>query len=486
MTERAADLLARCRFFEFRLDTATDPAAALRELQTFLGKHPEVTAIATCRRRANGGKFDGTPLEEAHLLHTAVTAGAAIVDLSIETAEDLERDAPEALDLLRHGTATLLLSWHDFAGTPDLDAVHARIARFAPGRVKIVPTATSLDDALRVIDLLQRHCAEGNLVAMAMGTAGILTRVLGPRYGSRFTFAAPDTASATAPGQVDLHTLQDLYRIDTITPQTRVYGVFGDPITSSKSPAMLNAAFAASGVDAVYLPLETADAGALFRTAEALRLHGASVTMPLKEQIVPALKTMLEPLAHTIGAANTLVRRVDGQLEGHNTDAAGVTDPLARRVPLQGAHILVLGAGGAARAAVFGLRAKGASVAILNRSAERAEALARDAGATVVTHEQAAATRFDAIVNATPHGMRNQQVDAPLTAKEMNTAVFFDLVYNPLETPLLLAARDRGIDVIPGIEMFLAQGGAQFTLWTGQDAPADVMRKAVLQALRSS
>ena len=210
--------------------------------------------------------------------------------------------------------------------------------------------------------------------------------------------------------------------------------------------------------------------------------------MPLKEQILSHLQnssdgTGLTPLAAHIGAANTLLRTPNG-LQAHNTDAAGITIPLAQRLTLQNAAVLVLGAGGAARAAVFALRAAGATLSILHRSISRAQLHAADAKATVITREQAAATRFDAILNATPHGMTGQAaVEAPLTADEMNTQIFFDLVYNPLEPPLLQAARARDITVLPGIEMFLAQGAAQFTLWTGQPAPLDAMRAAVLQGL---
>ena len=487
MAERATSLLAECRFFEFRIDTASDPERALADMECFLTAHAEVVAIATSRRVENGGRITGTAQDEARLLHAAAAAGAAVLDLSLETAEELQHSAPEVLDGLRRGPASLLLSWHDFAGTPDLNAVHARMVRLQPDLLKIVPTANCLDDALRLMDLLQAHREDGNLIAMSMGVPGMLTRVLGLRAGSRFTFAAPDAESATAPGQLDLLTLRHQYRVEAITSATRIYGVFGDPILGSKSPAMLNAAFAAAGVDAVYLPLQTSNAGELFRTCEALQMQGASVTMPLKERILERSgdRLQLAPLAATIGAANTLVRQPNGALAGHNTDAAGITDPLATLLPLQGARVLVLGAGGAARAAVFGLRAQGADVAILNRSEMRAEALAQAAGARVISHEMAATTRFDAIVHATPHGMRGQQVETLIEAEEMQTSIFFDLVFNPLETPLLQAARVRGIKVIAGVEMFLAQGAAQFRLWTGVPAPEDVMRQAVLQALRS-
>ena len=485
MLQTAETLLPTGAFFEFRLDTLHSPAAFLPALESFLDQHPHVHTIATCRRTANGGHFSGTARDEARILHASSIAGATIVDLSLESAEELQAAAPEELNILRHSPAALLLSWHDFHATPDLEAIHARLARHRPDLLKIVPTASTLADALRLLTLLQQHRANGNLIAMSMGTPGILTRVLGPSRGSLFTFAAPSATNATAPGQLDLQTLQDLYKVESITTATQVYGVFGNPVTSSKSPAMLNAAFAATGIDAVYLPLQAETAADLFQTAEALPLAGASVTMPLKELILPRLTQDLDPLAATIGAANTLVR-TGPNLRGYNTDAAGITVPLARRIPLQGANILVLGAGGAARAAVFALRAAGARVSILNRSPQRAQVLADQSGSAVLTRTQAADTRFDAILNATPHGMHGQTIEAPLTANEMNTQVFFDLVYNPLETPLLRQARARGITVIPGLEMFLAQGAAQFTLWTGQPAPLDVMRSAVLAALANT
>ena len=483
MAETAAAMVGECGFFEFRLDTATDAAAAVAEMAGLLETHREVVTIATCRRVANGGRFAGTAVEEARVLHAAASAGAQVVDVSVETAEELQGSAPEVLNVLRHSAAALLVSWHDFAGTPDLEAVLARMERFAPDFCKVVPTATCLEDALRLMTLLRRHGGSGRLVAMSMGVCGVLTRVLGPVWGSAWTFAAPDAGSATAPGQVDFRTMREVYRVEAVSASTAVYGVFGAPIGGSKSPTMLNAAFAAARVDAVYLPLETADAGELWRVVEVLGMRGASVTMPLKELIVPGLEGRLSALAETIGAANTLVRDADGGLRGENTDAAGVVDPLASRLRLEQARVLVLGAGGAARAAVFGLRARGARVWILSRSRERAEVPARAAGAEVVTRAEAEGMRWDAVVNATPHGMWGQVSEAPMEAAEMDAGVFFDLVYNPLETPLLLAARARGMEGIAGVEMFLAQGAAQFKLWMGEDAPVEVMRGAVLREL---
>jgi 3-dehydroquinate dehydratase/shikimate dehydrogenase len=179
-----------------------------------------------------------------------------------------------------------------------------------------------------------------------------------------------------------------------------------------------------------------------------------------------------------------VLRALDGKLYGFNTDVAGITGPLEKRMPLAGAKVLVLGAGGAARAAVFGLREKGASVFILNRTAETAQKLARQSGSKTIRREALAKTSFDAIVNATPVGMAGNKAAPLLEAKDLNTKLVFDLVYNPLETPLLHLARQLSIPIITGVEMFVHQGARQFEIWTGKPAPEEEMFRVVLHALR--
>ena len=285
------------------------------------------------------------------------------------------------------------------------------------------------------------------------------------------------------PGQVSSRTLRDLYRLNALSGTTQVYGVFGKPISGSKSPVMLNAAFGHAGLDAVYLPLETDSADELLAFVERLPLAGASVTMPLKEQVVGQL-AKVDQLAKELGAANTLVRDADGTLTGTNTDAAGILEPLRKCMQLEGASVLILGAGGAARAAAFVLNGAGADVSICNRTHARAEQLARECGAAAVCRGELSSMHFDVILNATPYGMANQQMAAPIHDDEMQCRVFFDMVYNPLETPLIRMAHAKRIEVIQGLEMFVTQGAAQFTLWTGSPAPAEFMRDAVLASLQ--
>ncbi len=467
------------KFVEFRLDSLADPAAALPTLRSFLAEHPDITAIATCRRAAYGGSFNGTAAQQLEILNQASNSGCLLVDIEIETAEELGQ---AALDELRSAGTAVIVSWHDFAATPPLQPVIDRMQPFAPDFLKLVPTAQTLRDSLQVIDLLENYSGE-NLVAMSMGFRGVLTRVLGPRFGSVFTFAAPDGAAGTAPGQPSLTMLRDLYRIQNITAKTAIYAVAGEPITGSMSPRMHNTAFAAAGIDAVYLPLETSDPAELQQVMQRLDIRGLSITMPLKETVLPLL-AMRDPAVEHMAACNTLLRRADGSLAGFNTDVSGIVEPLQRITPLAGKRVLVLGAGGAARAAVYGLVEAGAHVFILNRTESKAATLAAETGATVQTRSAMATADFDIIVNGTPYGMRGQQYDPPILPVEMDCRIFFDLVYNPVETPLVRVAMERNIRVLPGVAMFVEQGVRQFTLWTNTPAPEGEMLRAVMDALQ--
>jgi 3-dehydroquinate dehydratase/shikimate dehydrogenase len=214
-----------------------------------------------------------------------------------------------------------------------------------------------------------------------------------------------------------------------------------------------------------------------------LPLSGLSVTMPLKQEVLKHLENM-DPVSSQVGACNTIVRAHDGKLYGFNTDVGGILRPLEKRLTLAGAKVLVLGAGGAARAAAFGLVSKGAEVSILNRTPQTAQKLAREAKAKSIRREQVAKTTFDVIVNATSVGMHGAKSQHILEPKEINARFVFDLVYNPVETPLLRMARQKGIAVITGVEMFVQQGARQFEIWTGKRAPEEEMLRVVVHALR--
>jgi 3-dehydroquinate dehydratase/shikimate dehydrogenase len=480
MIERATEAMRDSSFLEFRLDYLEKPLAALPKLGEFLAENTVVTAIATCRRVPNGGKFKGTVPAELEVLQKAGAAGFQLVDLELETAEVIK--AAE-LDKLRGRGTALIVSWHDFNATKDLDSIFERIRPFEPEFVKIVSTAKSLADNVVMMRFLERTGDLANMIGLCMGDQGVISRVLSVRAGSVFTFGAATQGEETAPGQVTARALVDTYRIGQIDTATRVYGVAGNPIKHSLSPLMLNTAFHRESVNAVYLALQTSKLTDLLTLVRELPLAGLSVTMPLKQEILKHLENT-DPLSTQIGACNTIVRSHDGKLYGFNTDVGGIVRPLEKRLNLSGAKILVLGAGGAARAAVFGLVNKGAEVSILNRTPQTAQKLAREAKAKSIRRDLLAKTTFDVIVNATSVGMHGSKPQHILEPKEINAKLVFDLVYNPVDTPLLKMARQKGIAVVTGVEMFVQQGARQFEIWTGKRAPEDEMQRVVVHALR--
>ena len=479
MLEKATSVVKESPFLEFRLDYLEKPLLALPKLKHFFADNTAATAIATCRRSANGGKFSGNLAAELEILTKAAAAGFHLVDLELESAESLKK---ADLQHLRDTGVGLIISHHDFTATKDLDNIFARIARFAPDFIKIVPTAKSLFDNVTLIRFLERMNDHTNIIGICMGEAGVISRVLGVRAGSAFTFAAATPGEETGPGQIAARTLLETYRIDHVDAATKVYGVAGNPIRSSLSPIMMNPAFRRETVNAVYLALQTTRLSDLLKLVHEIPVQGVSITMPLKEEILPHLE-QTDPLSAKIGAVNT-IRLLDGKLYGFNTDVAGIVGPLEKRLSLRGAKVLVLGAGGAARAAVFGVRDKGAEVFILNRTPETAQKLARQSGSKTIKKDALAKTTFDVIINATPVGMAGNKAAPILEAKDLNTRLVFDLVYNPLETPLIRMARQQSIPIITGIEMFVHQGARQFEIFTGKPAPEEEMFRVVLHALR--
>jgi len=478
MIESAESLAQDNPFVEFRLDYLKQPLAALTKIRSFLETHHYVTAIGTCRRADNGGKFKGSLAKQLEVLAKANAAGCQIVDLEMQSAL---KSKPEALARLR-SRGRLLISFHDFRATRNLDGTLEKMLKIPADFYKIVTTATTLSDNVAMMKFLQAHSDKHALVGLCMGEQGIISRVLGVRSGSVFTFGAVSVDLQTAPGQVNARDLRAIYRIEQVDPATRVYGVAGDPIEHSLSPVIMNAAMRRENVNSVYLPLHAKTLKDLLYCIREIPLHGLSITMPYKQSIVEHLDNTD---AHTTktGACNTVVRGQDGKLYGFNTDIAGVIRPLEQRLTIENAKVLVLGAGGAARAAVFGLKERGAEVWILNRTSAKGQKLARQAKVHSIKRADLRKLAFDVIINATPIGMGNTR-DCPLKDEEIKARVVFDMVYDPVETRLLQVARAKGIAVIPGIEMFVHQAARQFEIWTGKPAPADDMLRAVTIALQ--
>jgi len=474
MAETAESLVRDNPFLEFRLDYLSKPGLALPRIKRFLETHPGTVAIATCRRAASGGKFRGSIASQLDILSKAAAAGCQMVDVEVQTAAKCK---PAQLEKLR-SRAGMILSFHDFRGTKKLEETLEKLLAYPADYYKIVSTATTLADNVTMIKFLAREGDRHSLIGMCMGEQGIISRVLGVRAGSIFTFASAGAGQETAPGQVTAQELRSVYRIEQVDVATRIYGVVGDPIVHSLSPTIMNTAFRRENVNGVYLKLHAKTLKDLLTCVKEIPIHGISVTMPYKQDIVSHLDNA-DSHTNKVGACNTVVRAQDGKLYGFNTDTAGVIRPLERRLnTIEGARVLVIGAGGAARAAVFALKERGAEVYILNRNAAHAKKLAHQARARIMKRPDLKKMAFDVIINATPVGMGNSR-ETPLQDKEINTRYVFDMIYDPPETRLMKLAQERGAQIIPGIEMFVHQAARQFEIWTGKPAPWDEMLRVV-------
>jgi 3-dehydroquinate dehydratase/shikimate dehydrogenase len=477
LLDKAEAVLRENTLIELRLDHLKAPLTAMPKLRHLMELRPDAILIATCRRTVSGGLFKGTLAAELDVLRRAAEAGCPAFDISIETAEAM---SPADWEELR-SRAAIVLSSHDFKSSARLEETFGRMRAFTADFYKVVGTATCLHDNVLMTRFLEEHCSEYPMVGMCMGEQGILSRVLGIRAGASFTFGSAEAGKETAPGQPTYRELRDFYRVEQIDSVTKVYGIAGEPISHSMSPWVMNSAFRRENVNAVYVPLRAKTLEDLLSTARDLPLDGLSVTMPYKQAVVEHLDNS-DALTQQTGACNTIVRGKDGRLFGFNTDVYGIAAALEPRIPLNGARVLVLGAGGAARAAVFGLKAKGAEVSILNRTPATAQALAKQAAAKTVKRSELPKLTFDVIFNATPVGMGSDK-HTPLEENELNTLWVFDSVYNPIETRLLKMAQAKGLGSISGTEMFVHQAARQFEIWTGKPAPIDGMRQVLLRQL---
>ncbi|MEM6256973.1 MAG: shikimate dehydrogenase [Planctomycetota bacterium] len=497
---------------ELRLDRFADD----RDDAAALVRDCPLPCIVTIRPDWEGGDYDGDDMHRIALIEFIGTAcagqGPAYFDIELATYDRSANLRQKVMLVVDHAgqprpTDTgLILSSHDFNGRPaDLIRRVKAMADYGSCRVvKLAWTARSLRDNLEAFEIIRQR--NKPTIALCMGELGLMSRVLAKKFGALLTFAAIDDARSSAPGQPTIYELKTLYRWDTLDQDTQVFGVIGDPVGHSMSPAIHNAGFDAVDYNGVYLPMRIPKEYEHFKATVAsfldtpgLDFRGASVTIPHKQNLlrfVDQAGGKIEPLAKIIGAANTLTVRDDGSLYASNTDYAAALDSVCdamgiHREGLRGARVAVLGAGGAARAVVAGYKHYGADVAVYNRTLEKAEALAHTFDVEAGTHEAAQSAGFDILINCTPIGMHPNEAAAPFDFTRQQSAasnprIVFDTIYNPVETRLLRKAKAAGCTTVSGVEMFVRQAAVQFELWTGQAAPSDRFRQVVLDRLGRS
>jgi 3-dehydroquinate dehydratase/shikimate dehydrogenase len=466
--ERMEQLSGIADLFEIRADLLLD----LDLLALLRGKTQPLlfTALAV----ADGGRWSDDDPRRRRVLLEAVKRGYDYVDVPFR-AEYMEVVVEKA-------GRGLVLSYHDLDGTPDdLEDLYRRMSDVGADIVKIATLPRSVSEVGRLLALAKdvQHKGGTPLIAIAMGPLGVATRLLAGRYGAPFTFASAAAGAEAAPGQVAAALMADLYRVRDVSEATKVYGVLGVNVEKSLSPVLHNRGFESAGLDAVYVPLQAEALQPFMEAVPHFGLSGFSVTRPYKVDILPYLHAVDEDAA-LCGSVNTVIVQ-DGQLHGSTSDGLGILAPLRKRIDVKGKPIVILGAGGAARAAALALVRKGAHVTVLARDSDKAAQVAAAVGCGFGTLDDAAGQAFDVLINATPVGSADAPNATPVPASVHRAdSIVFDMVYDPLETQFLRDAQAAGATVINGLEMLIAQAVVQFESWTGRDAPVSEMKSAAL------
>ncbi len=470
--------LAGADMVEFRLDAFFEEASQIDACVKLVADSP-LPCIATCRPTWEGGEYEGDEATRLELFERLTQAEHAPRYIDVELATKTQPNVGDGL----------ILSTHDFEGRPaNLTRQLLQLRESSAAIHKIAFRARSLRDNLELFDILAHR--DRPTVALGMGAYGLMSRVLAPKFGGFLTFASLKPETTTAPGQPTIAELLNLYRFKSITRTTKVFGIVGDPVEHSRSPAMHNAGFERVGYDGVYLPLPVAPGYESLKATltellacDSLDLTGLSVTMPHKANLVRLAREQgwaTDDLAERCGAANTLVRDGDS-IRVMNTDGPAVVECLANTgVELHDAPVLVLGAGGMAQAAAFALADAGAHVHVHNRTQERAKELASRVDGATCLESLDDLEPMRAIVQCTSLGMAGGPApsESPIPAEALGEATIVETVYHPRETPLVQAATARGLRVIDGLDILVTQAAAQFQAFTGQDAPIDLFREA--------
>lgn len=433
--------------------------------------------VVTCRRPEDRGRWSGTEEQRQALLREAIVLGAEYVDIE----EDIAATIP------RYGETKRIVSYHNFDETPiELLDIHKRMSQLDADVIKIVTMANRPADNVRVLEMVET--ADIPTVGFCMGEFGTISRILCGRAGSPFTYAGFSREREMAPGQLTLAETRNLYRFNRITDATKVFGVIGDPIAHSLSPLLHNAAFREIGFDGVYLPLRIpADhLEESLQEFDRLGISGYSVTIPHK---VAALEFSDVPdiQSDLIGASNTLYRK-EGKWHCTNTDYDAIVDTILAALEespthtpdLKGLRVLILGAGGVARAAVCAMQQHGASVMIANRGRARAKALAEELGCLTSVWANRGAEQCDILINCTSVGMHPNVDETPYEQHWLHEKMLvFDTVYTPENTLLLKHARARGCPTATGVQMFVRQAARQFELFAETEPPLDYMMETL-------
>jgi 3-dehydroquinate dehydratase/shikimate dehydrogenase len=471
VARRLAESPRACALVEIRADELR--AGDVSGLVARAGRR----VVVAVRSPEDGGSFDGSVEEKRVILEAALDAGCAYVDV--------EWNGPlRAMGFGPHAPRTILSHHGAPCEASTLAPLFDAMAESKAARLKIVPRATRPTELRAVRDLLTRaRGARRELCAFALGSAGSWSRVVALSWGSWAVYGAAARGRETGEGQFETRELLEVYRVQEISEATRFYGLCGTPLQGSPSPRMHAAGYRALGLDAVYVPVDSDDLddiATIVPEGGLLPLRGFGVTIPLKERAASKCAT-LDAFA-ACGSANT-VCVANGRWEGWNTDAPAALTLIRKHLDPNGVHAAVVGAGGTARAIAAALKEAGATVTLYSRTVSRGAETAAAIGVGAAPLTSLPGAFWDLLVQATPAGRHGEEV---VLRRHLNGRVVLDAAYGAEPTPLVKAARARGLAVVDGLDLLASQAALQFARLTGQAAPEGVMVAALQSRLSSS
>ncbi len=452
---------------ELRIDTIKKPE--IRKI-IIAAKKP---VIATNRKKDEGGFFTGTEEERIRLIEEAVNEGAKYADVELSSGK-------EAINRLK-GKCKLIVSHHNFKETPkELNEILKRINETGCDIIKIATLANDITDNIRMFELARKANSEGKkVIALCMGEKGEISRILYKKFGCFLTYSCLP-GKETAPGQIPINLMKDVYRADKLNAQTKILGTIGNPARYSRSFYMFNPVYEKLGLNYVHLKLESDNLKEFLAEIKKLDPAGFSVTTPYKEEVIKYLDG-IDETAKEIGAVNTIVVR-NGKLIGYNTDGTGAKNAIMEKTGLENKRIVVIGAGGAAKAVAYTLSKEKCRITILNRTAAKTKELAKKLGCEYGRLDDIEKTRYDILINCTTVGMSPKESKTPIDKKHLRNTVM-DIIYEPPVTRLLREAEEKGCQTIDGLSMLLQQGIEQFRLWTCREPPTGLMKESLWKSL---
>ena len=493
-------------FIELRMDLIAD--GELNDLiPAIRNAAGSIKIIVTCRKKEEAPVANELPgtrsiikdkeIGKMDLLKKAIAMKADFVDIEL-------MEGQAAIGELRNycakrgGVTGIIVSYHDIKKTPSLarlkEIFHQSMENGA-AVVKIVTFAKSAEDNLKVLSMIpyaQKHSQK--IIAMCMGAEGRISRVIAPFLGAYLSFAALAPGAQSAPGQLTVRQMRQINNLIqgnrpnkseavlSLGKDLQNYVLLGNPVAQSLSPLMHNAALKEMGIDGRYSAFCVSDLESALCGIRGMGIRGASVTIPYKVSIMEYLDE-IDDDALEIGAVNTIVNN-NGRLIGYNTDWLGLMLTLKELMPVKDQTFVIIGAGGTARAAVYGIMKEGGLPVIVNRTMDKGQLLSNKLNCPFYSLSDVAKIKADCLINTTPVGMYPHTDQTPVEASLLAGYKYvIDVIYNPLKTKFLRDAEGQGCRIVSGLDMFVHQGAEQLKLWTGIEPSRALMKKVVMERL---